>query len=102
MSEAYAAVALGMLIEADRIAKKSEKFEFVYKGRKIKKYAMNVDVKGAADRDPRRFWLVWRDTVGRFTLDPLGEAVGLLMRGGFSGRLCHVGLFEEVTRAPGD
>ena len=91
-----------MFDAAGRIAKKSEKTEFFYQGRKIRSYG-NYDVKGSESRDTSRMQLVFRDHVGRLTLEPVGkEAVGVLMRGGTNGRMSIVGFFEEVKRAAAD
>ena len=74
------------------------KIENVFMGRRLVRYEMNVEVRGSNDRPAGRVLPVFRDHVGRLTLEPRGDAVGALMRGGFSGQLCHVGFFE-VTLA---
>ena len=88
-----------MFDAAGRVAKKSEKIEFAWNGRKLQGYG-NCDVKGSETRDTRRMPLVYRDLVGRLTLEPVGkEAVGVLLKGGTNGRMSIVGFFGEVKNA---
>lgn len=59
----------------------------------------NVEVRGSDRRDVNKMEPVYRDARGRYTLEPLGRAVGVLLRGGTNQRLCHIGLYDEVSRA---
>lgn len=79
--------------------KLGDKITFAINGKAFARYEHNVDVRGASERPAGTMPKVYRDHVGRYTLEPLGEAVGVLLRGGFSNRLCHVGFFEEVKPA---
>lgn len=60
----------------------------------------NIEVRGSNQRDTTKCNPLYRDLVGRYTLEPRGHAVGLLLRGGTNGRLCHIGLYAEVSSAP--
>jgi len=80
--------------------KLGDKITFSMGGEPLDRYEHNVDVRGAAERPAGTMPKVYRDHVGRYTLEPLGEAVGVLLRGGFCNRLCHVGFFKEVKSAP--
>lgn len=87
--------------QALEIQKKSVRTDFSVGGRKLHFYEQHFPVRGSEDRPVGTFPKVYRDHVGRFTLEPLGEAVGVLMRGGTNGRLCIIGFFEEVNLAKG-
>ena len=76
------------------------KIENVFMGRRLVRYEMNVEVRGSSDRPAGRVVPVYKDHVGRLTLEPRGDAVGALMRGGYCGQLCHVGFFEVNRAAP--
>jgi len=81
------------------IRAKSVRTDFVVGGRKLHFYERQYEVRGSESRPVGTFPKVYRDPAERFTLEPLGEAVGVLMRGGTNGRLCIIGFFAEVTSA---
>jgi hypothetical protein len=87
-----------MLFDMDRIRKKSEKTIFSWGGKDLVGYS-DHDVKGASNRDVKAFQLVYKDHVGRLTLEVLGSAVGVLMKGGTNGRSCLVGFFPPEVKS---
>lgn len=90
-----------ILDRAEELKKKNNQATLIFQGRKLANYFDVPKVLGSLSRKPGTIAALYKDHVGRLTLEPLGEAVGALLTGGLTPHeSCYIGLYEEVKRAP--
>jgi hypothetical protein len=86
---------------AETLKTSTPAFQMSFLGKKIVRYDNKAVVEGSNDRPQNAVLPVYlAEGRKKFTLRPVGEPVGALIRGGYCGQSCHVGLFEEVKPAP--